>query len=85
MKNIIAILSICLLPPMSHDFVKAYGSKLPQIEGQFGKIEAMFKDYRGLRIAFAKQRQSLGIEIVLSEPVRYFAHRKSPIRGRGKL
>ena len=70
---------------MSHDFVKAYGSKLVQIEAQSRKIEVMFKDYGGSRITFAERRLALGIEILLSEPVKFFAHRKSPIRGRGKL
>ena len=33
------------------DFAKSYGSKLVQIEAQFGKVEAMFKDFCGFRIA----------------------------------
>lgn len=63
------------------DFAKTFGSKLVQIEAQFGKVEAMFKDFCGFRIAFAERRLALGIEIVLSEPVKYFAHRKSSIGG----
>ena len=63
------------------DFAKVFGSKLVQIEAQFGKVEAMFKDFCGFRIAFAERRLALGIEIVLSEPVKYFAHRKSSIGG----
>jgi hypothetical protein len=63
------------------DFAKAFGSKLVQIEAQFGKVEAMFKDFCGFRIAFAERRLALGIEIVLSEPVKYFAHRKTSIGG----
>jgi hypothetical protein len=63
------------------DFAKTFGSKLVQIEAQFGKVEAMFKDFCGFRIAFAEIRLALGIEIVLSEPVKYFAHRKNSIGG----
>jgi hypothetical protein len=63
------------------DFAKAFGHKLVQIEAQFGKVEAMFKDFCGFRIAYAERRLSLGIEIVLSEPTKYFAHRKQSIGG----
>lgn len=34
------------------DFAKVYDSKLVQIEAQFGKVEAMFKDFCGFRIAY---------------------------------
>ena len=37
----------------------------------------MFKDFCGFRIAYAERRLALGIEIVLSEPNTYFAHRRS--------
>ncbi len=63
------------------DFAKIVGGKLVQIEAQFGKVEAMFKDFCGFRIAYAERRLALGIEIVLSEPVKYFAKRKSSIGG----
>jgi len=63
------------------DFAKIFGGKLVQIEAQFGKVEAMFKDFCGFRIAYAERRLALGIEIVLSEPVKYFAHRKNSIGG----
>ena len=63
------------------DFAKAFGSKLVQVEAQFGKVEAMFKDFCGFRIAYAERRLALGIEIVLSDPNSYFAHRKSAIGG----
>lgn len=63
------------------DFAKSYGSKLVQIEAQFGKVEAMFKDFCGFRIAFAERRLALGIEIVLSDPYSYFTHRKNAIGG----
>jgi hypothetical protein len=63
------------------DFAKNFGSKLVQIEAQFGKVEAMFKDFCGFRIAFAERRLALGIEIVLSEPTKYFAHRRNSIGG----
>ena len=64
------------------DFAKTFdGMKLVQIEAQFGKVEAMFKDFCGFRIAYAERRLSLGIMIVLSDPMSYFAHRKSAIGG----
>ena len=63
------------------DFAKSFGSKLVQIEAQFGKVEAMFKDFCGFRIAYAERRLILGIEIVLSEPNTYFAHRRSSVGG----
>ena len=63
------------------DFAKAFGSKLVQIEAQFGKVEAMFKDFCGFRIAYDERRLALGIEIVLSEPTKYFAHRRNSIGG----
>ena len=63
------------------DFAKVFGAKLVQIEAQFGKVEAMFKDFCGFRIAYAERRLALGIEIVLSEPTKYFAHRKNSIGG----
>jgi hypothetical protein len=63
------------------DFAKSFGSKLVQIEAQFGKVEAMFKDFCGFRIAYAERRLALGIEIVLSNPNSYFAHRKHAIGG----
>jgi hypothetical protein len=64
------------------DFAKTCDDlKLVQIEAQFGKVEAMFKDFCGFRIAYAEKRLTLGIEIVLSDPMSYFAHRKSSIGG----
>ena len=63
------------------DFAKLFGTKLVQIEAQFGKVEAMFKDFCGFRIAYAERRLALGIEIVLSEPNKYFAHRRNAIGG----
>jgi hypothetical protein len=63
------------------DFAKSFESKLVQVEAQFGKVEAMFKDFCGFRIAYAERRLALGIEIVLSEPNTYFAHRRSSVGG----
>jgi hypothetical protein len=63
------------------DFAKSFGTKLVQLESQFGKVEAMFKDFCGFRIAYAERRLALGIEIVLSEPNTYFAHRRSSVGG----
>jgi hypothetical protein len=63
------------------DFAKQFGSNLVQIEAQFGKVEAMFKDFCGFRIAYAERRLALGIEIVLAHPPQYFAHRRKAIGG----
>jgi hypothetical protein len=63
------------------DFAKTYNSQLIQIEAQFGKVESMFKDFCGFRIARYEKRLALGIEIVLSEPSKYFSHRKNSIGG----
>ena len=35
------------------DFAKSFGSKLVQVEAQFGKVEAMFKDFCGFKIAYS--------------------------------
>ena len=63
------------------DFAKRFGDKLVQIEAQFGKVESMFKDFCGFRIARFERRISLGVEIVLCEPYKYFAHRRNAIGG----
>ncbi len=63
------------------DFAKMFGSNLIQIEAQFGKVESMFKDFCGFRIARFERRLSLGIEIVLCEPYKYFSHRRNAIGG----
>jgi hypothetical protein len=63
------------------DFAKSFGSNLVQLEAQFAKAEATFKDFCGFRIAYAERRLSLGIQIVLSEPMAYFAHRKNAMGG----
>jgi hypothetical protein len=63
------------------DFAKRYGTDLVQVETQFGKVEAMFKDFCGFRIAYAERRLALGIEIVLADPPEYFAHRKNAFSG----
>jgi hypothetical protein len=63
------------------DFAKSYDSRLVQIEAQFGKVESMFKDFCGFRIARSEKRLTLGIEIVLCEPSKYFAHRRKSIGG----
>ncbi len=63
------------------DFAKYFEKSLVQVEAQFGKVEAMFKDFCGFRIAYAEKRLALGIEIVLSSPNDYFAHRKNAIGG----
>lgn len=63
------------------DFAKGYAKGLVQIEAQFGKVESMFKDFCGFRMAYQEKRFALGIEIVMSQPNKYFAHRKSAISG----
>jgi hypothetical protein len=63
------------------DYAKRYGKNLVQVEAQFGKMEAMFKDFCGFRIAYAENRLALGIEIVLVDPPGYFAHRKNAVSG----
>ena len=63
------------------DFGKSFDGKLVQIEAQFGKVEAMFKDFCGFRMAYAEKRLALGIEIVMVDPKRYFAYRKSAVSG----
>ncbi len=63
------------------DFAKQFGSNLVQAEVQFGKLESMFKDFCGFRIATHERRLALGIEIVLNNPNEYFSHRRSAISG----
>ena len=63
------------------DFGKRYASELVQVEAQFGKVESMFKDFCGFRIASYERRLALGIEIVLCEPSKYFSHRKNAVGG----
>ena len=63
------------------DFAKVFDGKLVQIEAQFGKVESMFKDFCGFKIAWYEKRIALGIEIVICEPGRYFSHRKSSVSG----
>lgn len=63
------------------DYAKAYGKGLVQLEVQFGKVESMFKDFWGFQIAYAERRLLLGIEIVMSQPHQYFAHRKASVSG----
>ena len=63
------------------DFARLYPLGLIQLEVQFGKVESMFKDFCGFRIAYFERRLALGIEIVMSEPGKYFAHRKGAVSG----
>lgn len=63
------------------DFAKSFESNLVQVEAQFGKVKAMFKDFCGFRIAYAERRLALGIEIVLVDPNSYFSHRRNAIGG----
>ena len=63
------------------DFAKQVGSGLVQLEVQFGKVESMFKDFCGFRIAYFERRLALGIEVVMYDPNSYFSHRKSAVNG----
>jgi hypothetical protein len=63
------------------DFGKSFDGKLVQVEVQFGKVESMFKDFCGFTIAWFERRLSLGIEIILCEPSRYFSHRRESTSG----
>lgn len=63
----------------STDFAKKYDDRLVQLEAQFGKVESMFKDFCGFRIARFERRLELGIEIVMSDPNKYFAHRENTV------
>jgi hypothetical protein len=63
------------------DFAKSFDGKLVQIEVQFGKVESMFKDFCGFKIAWHERRLALGIEIVMCAPGKYFAHRKGATSG----
>ena len=63
------------------DFAKLFTSELVQIEAQFGKVESMFKDFCGFRIARYERRLALGIEVVLCEPSKYFVHRRNAVGG----
>jgi hypothetical protein len=63
------------------DFAKIFEGKLVQIEAQFGKVESMFKDFCGFKIAWHERRLSLGIEIVMCNPGKYFSHRKASTSG----
>ena len=77
----LCITSTTLTASWHSDFGKAYGANLVQIEAQFGKVGSMFKDFCGFRIAGHERRLALGIEIVLSEPYKYFSHRKNAVGG----
>jgi len=63
------------------DFAKVFDGQTVQVEAQFGTVESMFKDFCGFRIASYERRISLGIEIVMSKPNEFFAHRKKAIAG----
>ena len=77
----LCLTSTTLNPKWHCDYAKMFGTKLAQVEVQFGKVESMFKDFCGFRIARYEQRLSLGIELVICEPSKYFSHRKGAIGG----
>lgn len=80
-KRPLCVTSTTLGASWHSDFAKGFGSNLVQIEAQFGKVESMFKDFCGFRIARHERRLALGIEIILCEPTKYFSHRKTAIGG----
>lgn len=80
-KRELCITSTTLGTKWHADFAKMYHGKLIQVEAQFGKVESMFKDFCGLRIARYERRLSLGIEIIMFAPTRYFSHHKDAISG----
>ena len=45
------------------------------------QIKGMFKDFCGFKIAYAERRLALGVEIVLVDLQKYFAHRRNAIGG----
>lgn len=63
------------------DFAKKFSGKLVHLEVQFGKVEAMFKDFCGFDIAHSENRIDLGIEIVINNPKNFFNHRKKSVSG----
>lgn len=63
------------------DFAKPYGDKLVHLEAQFGKVESMFKDFCGFKIAHHERRLALGIEVIMHDPGSYFAHRRAATSG----
>lgn len=78
--------SLCVTPETLDaswhcDFAKLFYGTLVQLEAQFGKVESMFKDFCGFKIACYETRLALGIEIVLCNPYNYFAHRRNAIGG----
>ncbi|NLH46529.1 MAG: hypothetical protein GX451_10475 [Acholeplasmataceae bacterium] len=67
------------------DFAKVFNQdsnqELVQLEVQFGKVESMFKDFCGFKIAYFERRLALGIELVMNDPNKYFANRKKSVSG----
>jgi hypothetical protein len=80
-KRSLCVTSTTLDASWHSDFAKVFCSHLVQIEAQFGKVESMFKDFCGFRIARYERRLALGIEIVLCMPSKYFAHRRNAVGG----
>lgn len=80
-KRSLCLTSSTLEAKWHADFAKIFGGNLVQIEVQFGKVEAMFKDFCGFKIAHYERRLGLGIEIVMSGPMQVFSHRKVAISG----
>jgi hypothetical protein len=67
------------------DFGKQFDAGIVQVEAQFGKMEAMFTDFCGFRMAYGEKRLALGIEIVMVDPGSYFAHRRNSVTGMARF
>lgn len=67
------------------DFGKQFDDGVVQVEAQFGKTEAMFKDFCGFRMAYAEKRLALGVEVVMVDPGAYFTHRKNSVSGMARF
>lgn len=80
-ERALCLTSTTLEARWASDFAKRLRGGLVQVEAQFGKTEAMFKDFCGFQIAYAEKRLALGIEVVMHRPDLYFKHRKAAISG----
>jgi hypothetical protein len=66
------------------DFGKKMNDQLLQVKAQFGQVDQLYKDFCGFRIARVESGLSLGIEIVMENPVgfgRLSKHKGSGLAG----
>jgi hypothetical protein len=59
------------------DFAKAFGDRLVHVKAQFGRLDALFKDFCGFRIGQVQRGIALGIEIVPMDAGTLFGTAKS--------